>query len=50
MDQAPQGVSVDAGQVIAALRDQVADLSFNLALMTARARAAEAATSAAAND
>lgn len=36
-----ENVQVDAGAVIAALRQQNAELSFQLAVMTARATAAE---------
>lgn len=41
MDAQQKSVAVDSGRVIAALRKQIADLSLNLAMMTARAESAE---------
>ncbi|GAA4680571.1 hypothetical protein [Nocardioides nanhaiensis] len=43
MNQQPNEIAVDPSRVIAALREQVAQLSVNLAMQTARAEQAEAA-------
>ena len=47
MDAQQNPVAVDSGRVIAALRKQIADLSLNLAMMTARADEAEERAAAA---